>query len=230
VSQEAISFGNQDTYSSSSPNVSSRPPYKGFFTDRASVTADVPFLFSVAYRPRVRQLRIGATMPVSHVTTSLLPPCRAAASSSARAMRSFARRPSPSSTGLGSGVRCHAATPPPPEFPDQQTTPAELPGTDRPPSEVPGTNRPPDEFPSIDTPPEFNAPPGVDVPMPGLPVPGPELPGPAMPSPPAPEIPTVPPNPDVPPPQPPEVDPPRPPPEVVPPQPPGAATVLPPFV
>ncbi|CAD6207060.1 unnamed protein product [Miscanthus lutarioriparius] len=166
-------------------------------------------------------------MPACLVTTSLLPPCRAAASS-ARAMRSFARRPSHSFVGLV-GVRCHAATPPPPEFPGR-TTPSEVPGTDRPPSEVPGTNRTPDEFPSIDTPPEFNAPPGVDVPMPGRPVPGPELPGPAMPSPTAPEIPTVPPNPDVPPPQLPEVDPPRPPPEVVPPQPPGAATVPPPFV
>ena len=87
-------------------------------------------------------------MPASLVTSSLLPPCRAAATS-ARALRSFARRPPPSSAGLVR-VRCHAATPPPPEVPGQ-TTPPEVPGTDRPPFEVPGTNRPPDQLPSIDT-------------------------------------------------------------------------------
>ncbi|CAN6291531.1 unnamed protein product [Urochloa humidicola] len=165
-------------------------------------------------------------MSVSLVTTSLLPPCRAiraAASSSARALRPRAHRSPPSSSAGRAGLRCLAATPPPPEFPCQ--TPSEVPGTDRTPAEVPGTNLPPQEVPSIDTPPEFDAPPGVDdVPMPGAPGPGPELPGPAMPSPPVPEVPNVPPNPDVPPLQPPDVDPPRPPPEVVPP---GATTVLP---
>lgn len=182
-----------------------------------------------AQLPKKIQEEQSATMSVSLVTASVLPPCRAfraAASLSACALRPRAHRPSPPSAWRA-GVRCLAATPPPPEVPGQ--TPAEVPGTDRPPQEVP----------SIDTPPEFDAPPGVDVPMPGAPGPGPELPGPAMPSPPVPEIPTVPPNPDVPPPQPPEVepprpppevDPPRPPPEVAPPQPPGASTVLPPLV
>ena len=46
-------------------------------------------------------------MPASLVTSSLLPPCRAAATS-ARALRSFARRPPPSSAGLVR-VRCHSA-------------------------------------------------------------------------------------------------------------------------
>ena len=52
------------------------------------------------------------------------------------------------------------------------------------------------ELPSIDTPLDFEAPPGVDVPMPGMPVPGTppssEQPGPSIPSPQTPDIPAVP--------------------------------------
>lgn len=139
-------------------------------------------------------------MPASLVRTSL-PSCRyiCDATAAARGLRSCLHRPTSSARRVG--VRCNAT--PPPEVPGPQ------------PAEVPGTDRPPEELPGIDLPPEFDAPPGVDVPMPDTPVP---RPGPSIPSPPRPEIPTVPPNPDVPPP-PPEVDPPRAPPEV-PPQPP----------
>ncbi|XP_044399595.1 vegetative cell wall protein gp1-like [Triticum aestivum] len=173
-------------------------------------------------------------MSVSLVRASLPAWCTAAAAGSS-GLRSRLR--GMACSGRRVGVRCSGTTPPgfppgptPPGFP-AVPSPEEVPGTARPPEEMPGTARPPQEMPGIDMPPEFNAPPGVDVPMPGAPVPGtppsPEQPGPFIPSPPRPEIPAVPPNPDVIPPPPPEVDPPRAPPEVVPPQ---TSDVPPPFV